>query len=53
METTFRRKKQDFYIILEDDVFFNDDINFLYNNFELKKYDLIRLSGTKIRYNKK
>ena len=46
-------KKTDFYIILEDDVFFNDDINFLYNNFELKKYDLIRLSGTKIRYNKK
>ena len=24
-----------------------------YDNFDLKKYDLIRLSGTKIRYNKK
>lgn len=46
-------KKNEFYIILEDDVFFNSDLNFLYNNLELKKYDLIRLSGTKIRYNKK
>ena len=45
-------KKNEFYIVLEDDVF-NSDLNFLCNNLELEKYDLIRLSGTKIRYNKK
>ena len=43
----------DYYIIFEDDVFFNSNLSFMFNNKDLDNYDLIRLCGTKIKYNKK
>ena len=45
--------KYDFYLIFEDDVYFNKELNFFVNNQDLNSYDLIRLCGNKIRYNKK
>ena len=45
--------KYDFYLIFEDDVYFNKELNFFVNNQDLNSYDLIRLCGNKIRYHKK